>query len=106
MFLKHDCENLKLLHILVAFGLHPIHAVANIIDLGVAAWLGHDGFQVILTFLGEQKLWFIYNLIVFFLYLTTNNIVKYWHCATAFSDRKHCTVHASCTSSSTASTDR
>jgi len=29
----------------VAFGLHPIVALAIIIDCGVGAWLGHDGFQ-------------------------------------------------------------
>jgi hypothetical protein len=28
------------------FGLHPIHALAVIIDFAMGAWLGHDGFQV------------------------------------------------------------
>jgi hypothetical protein len=28
------------------FGLHPIHALAVIIDCAMGAWLGHDGFQV------------------------------------------------------------
>jgi len=29
----------------VAFGLHPVHALAVIVDCGMGAWLGHDGFQ-------------------------------------------------------------
>jgi len=29
----------------VAFGLHPVYALACIVDCGVGAWLGHDGFQ-------------------------------------------------------------
>ena len=29
----------------VYFGLHPTFAVATIIDLALAAWLGHDGFK-------------------------------------------------------------
>jgi len=29
----------------VAFGLHPVHAIAVIVDCGMGAWLGHDGFQ-------------------------------------------------------------
>jgi len=29
----------------VAFGLHPVHALAVIIDCAMGAWLGHDGFQ-------------------------------------------------------------
>jgi len=29
----------------VAFGLHPVHALAVIIDAAMGAWLGHDGFQ-------------------------------------------------------------
>jgi hypothetical protein len=30
----------------VVFGLHPIIAVACIMDLATGAWFGHDGFQV------------------------------------------------------------
>jgi len=29
----------------VAFGLHPVFAIAIIVDCGTGAWLGHDGFQ-------------------------------------------------------------
>jgi len=29
----------------VALGLHPVHALAVIIDCAMGAWLGHDGFQ-------------------------------------------------------------
>ncbi|XP_023337634.1 putative Delta(7)-sterol-C5(6)-desaturase 2 [Eurytemora carolleeae] len=29
----------------VALSLHPVHALAVLIDCGVGAWLGHDGFQ-------------------------------------------------------------
>jgi sterol desaturase/sphingolipid hydroxylase (fatty acid hydroxylase superfamily) len=29
----------------IAFGLHPIHALAAMIECAIAAWLGHDGFQ-------------------------------------------------------------
>jgi len=29
----------------VIFGLHPVFALAIIVDCGVGAWLGHDGFQ-------------------------------------------------------------
>ena len=36
----------KYLNFLVAMSLHPVHALAVIIDCGVGAWLGHDGFQV------------------------------------------------------------
>ena len=32
-------------------GLHPVVALAWIIDCGVGAWLGHDGFQVIFALL-------------------------------------------------------
>ena len=28
------------------FGLHPVHALAVLIDCAMGAWLGHDGFQV------------------------------------------------------------
>ena len=30
-------------------GLHPVVALAWIIDCAVGAWLGHDGFQVIIS---------------------------------------------------------
>ena len=42
--------------VLVA-GLHPVVALAWIIDCAVGAWLGHDGFQVrtILTSASAQK---------------------------------------------------
>lgn len=29
----------------VVFGLHPAFALGAIIDCGIGAWLGHDGFQ-------------------------------------------------------------
>jgi len=29
----------------VAFGLHPLIALAGIMDLATGAWFGHDGFQ-------------------------------------------------------------
>ena len=31
-------------------GLHPVVALAWIIDCAVGAWLGHDGFQVFISF--------------------------------------------------------
>jgi hypothetical protein len=40
---------------LVMFGLHPIHALAVLIDCAMGAWLGHDGFQVSVS-----------NLLIFF----------------------------------------
>ena len=30
-------------------GLHPVVALAWIIDCAVGAWLGHDGFQVVIS---------------------------------------------------------
>ena len=30
----------------VSLGLHPVHALAVIVDCAMGAWLGHDGFMV------------------------------------------------------------